>query len=309
MKKLLLAGGAITLAISLILPMPAAAQSESADFQQGLSDRTTWENWLKAVPSDRPDLRAGAEYWASHRGRADYASCYSFGDEKQKGCLLAQEYLNPTDARRKSNPAYRAGWNAYNPAETNASAPVSFTPPTPPQYAIPAYAPGQTTGSIRPPAPTGPAAPAPPPTVTQLSPTPAVTAPATAAAAGFVELGASGGTYTIPVVVNGHRAKFTLDSGAAVVQIPANRILQMINEGTMQASDFIRNDVFVDANGNRVSQPVYILRSLTVGGVTVNNVECVGGDDPHTFLLGQSFLSKLPSWSIDNKTGRFVIGG
>ena len=124
----------------------------------------------------------------------------------------------------------------------------------------------------------------------------------------YVQLGVSGGTYTIPVAVNGHRANFTLDSGAAAVQIPAGRILQMINEGTMQASDFIRNDVFVDANGNRVSQPLYMLRALTVGGVTVNNVECIGGDDPHTFLLGQSFLSKLPSWSIDNKTARFVIG-
>jgi hypothetical protein len=83
----------------------------------------------------------------------------------------------------------------------------------------------------------------------------------------------------------------------------------MINEGTMQASDFIRNDVFTDANGNRASEPVYMLRSLTVGGVTVHDVPCIGGDDPHTFLLGQTFLAKLPSWSIDNKTGRFVIGG
>jgi predicted aspartyl protease len=147
--------------------------------------------------------------------------------------------------------------------------------------------------------------------VVTTTPAPAATQPVnpvTTASAGFVQLGVSGGTYTVPVAVNGHPANFTLDSGAAAVQIPASRILQMINEGTMQASDFIRNDVFVDANGNRVSQPLYMLRALTVGGVTVNNVECIGGDDPHTFLLGQSFLSKLPSWSIDNKTARFVIG-
>jgi hypothetical protein len=48
--------------------------------------------------------------------------------------------------------------------------------------------------------------------------------------------------------------------------------------------------------------------SVVYGGVTVHDVECIVGDDPHTFPLGQSSLSKVPSWSIDNQTSRFVIG-
>jgi predicted aspartyl protease len=131
---------------------------------------------------------------------------------------------------------------------------------------------------------------------------------ATAAVANYVQLGVSGGTYTIPVAVNGHRANFTLDSGAALTHMPGWVIGQMIANGSISPTDYRRNTVLVDASGHETNTPVYILHSVTVGDVTIHDVECAVGIDPDTFLLGQSFLSKLPSWSIDNKTSRFVIG-
>ena len=42
------------------------------------------------------------------------------------------------------------------------------------------------------------------------------------------------------------------------------------------------------------------LHSLAIGGVTLTDVPAALSED-ETFLLGQSFLSKFKSWSIDNR--------
>jgi hypothetical protein len=68
-----------------------------------------------------------------------------------------------------------------------------------------------------------------------------------------------------------------------------------------------RKKIFTNADGVRTVEPVYILRSLTVGERTVFNVECniTDNGDP---LLGQSFLDRLGSRSIDNAWQTLVLG-
>ena len=98
---------------------------------------------------------------------------------------------------------------------------------------------------------------------------------------------------------------FVLDSGASSVQIPRATAGQLALEGALIPTG--RQATFIDANGGKTLEPIYILRSLTVGERTVTNVICnvTEAGEP---LLGQSFLSKLNSWSIDNARQMLVLG-
>jgi hypothetical protein len=79
-----------------------------------LRDRTAWEQYFAGAAGD---FRDGAEYWSSQRSTPHPGSCHSPTGEHSgdwtTGCLGAKRLLTPTDARRKSEPEYRAGWNSY----------------------------------------------------------------------------------------------------------------------------------------------------------------------------------------------------
>ena len=70
---------------------------------------------------------------------------------------------------------------------------------------------------------------------------------------------------------------------------------------SIKDSDFIGDGVFVTADGTKHTSQRFVLREVTVGSHVIYdviaNVVPIDGDP----LLGQSFLSRLPSWSIDNK--------
>jgi hypothetical protein len=103
-----------------------ACSSTSAAFQQGQADRQSWETWFN---SQVGEYRSGAEYWASHRSLTNPGSCNSSppstGAEWGAGCTAAQQRLAPSDARRKTEPDYRRGWN--NPPAASLTVP----PPLP----------------------------------------------------------------------------------------------------------------------------------------------------------------------------------
>ena len=91
-----------------------SAPNQSAAFQQGLADRTGWENWFDQHSGSFAD---GAAFWAGHRSDANPPTCFgsngaNLGDWTL-GCQAAQRWLSPTDKRRLSEPDYRLGWNSY----------------------------------------------------------------------------------------------------------------------------------------------------------------------------------------------------
>jgi hypothetical protein len=95
-------------------PPPVAVIGDtSPTFQQGLADRTRYEQWLNGLTGD---AKLGASWWAEHRSRAtrDHYTCATANasPEFMTGCSGARTWLEPFDRHRLSDPVYRAGWNS-----------------------------------------------------------------------------------------------------------------------------------------------------------------------------------------------------
>lgn len=112
----------------------------------------------------------------------------------------------------------------------------------------------------------------------------------------------------LPVTINGtNTATFHLDTGASDVTIPKSLALRLVAQGTLTASDYLGKGNYQIADGSTHTFPNYRLRSVTVGGRTATNVRCSVGNDDHTLLLGQSFLKKFSSYTIDNTRNVLVL--
>ena len=117
-----------------------------------------------------------------------------------------------------------------------------------------------------------------------------------------------GGTITVPAEVNGRvTLRFVVDSGAADVNIPSDVVAGLVASGALSRSDFLGRRDYVLADGSRVSAETFRIRSLRIGGRVVEDVTATVGSLSSPFLLGQSFLRRLKSWSIDNANDTLVL--
>ena len=116
-----------------------------------------------------------------------------------------------------------------------------------------------------------------------------------------VHLQKQGGVLLAPVLINGRISlDFIIDSGASDVSLPADVVLTLMRTGTLTAADFTGAKTYVLANGSQIPSQTLRIRSLKVGDVVLNNVLGSVAPPDGSLLLGQSFLSRLKSWSIDN---------
>lgn len=123
-----------------------------------------------------------------------------------------------------------------------------------------------------------------------------------------VQLVKEGGIYTVPVLINGVlMLHFIVDSGAADVTIPADVAMTLIRTGTIKEGDFIGSQKYQLADGSIIDSAQFTLRSLKVGDQIIENVRCSIGDTKGSLLLGQSFLEKFKSWSMDNASHELVL--
>lgn len=117
-----------------------------------------------------------------------------------------------------------------------------------------------------------------------------------------------GGTFTVPVEVNERvTLRFVVDSGASDVNIPSDVVAGMLASGALSRSDFLGRRDYVLADGSRISAETFRIRSLRIGGRVVEDVVATAGGLSSPFLLGQSFLRRLKSWSIDNANDTLVL--
>jgi aspartyl protease family protein len=123
-----------------------------------------------------------------------------------------------------------------------------------------------------------------------------------------VPLKPSGGTFIVPVTVNNTlQLAFTIDSGASDVTVPADVVLTLVRTGTISDTDFKGKRSYTLADGSSVQSRVFNIRSLTVGDRVLENVTGSVASVSGSLLLGQSFLRRFRSWSIDNQRMVLVL--
>jgi clan AA aspartic protease (TIGR02281 family) len=144
-----------------------------------------------------------------------------------------------------------------------------------------------------------------------LSPVPAAArAGAATRARETIPIEAHDGAYVVPVLVNGLLPlKFIVDSGSADVSIPAEVASTLRKLGTLSAADLLGSKTYLLADGSKVSSEIYRIESLKIGSLVMQNVTVRVSAENSSLLLGQSFLSRLKSWSVDNAKQLLVMNG
>src|ERR1700691_641151 len=129
-----------------------------------------------------------------------------------------------------------------------------------------------------------------------------------AAHAESISLVHENGTLQVPVVINGTTSlNFTIDSGATDVSIPANIFFSLTRAGTVSPQDFLDKRAYTLADGSTELSQRFRIPSLRVGNLELRDIIASVMPSTGSLLLGQSFLSRLKSWSIDNEEHVLLI--
>jgi clan AA aspartic protease (TIGR02281 family) len=116
-----------------------------------------------------------------------------------------------------------------------------------------------------------------------------------------VPLKQDGGIFVVPVEINGAiTLDFMVDSGASDVSVPADVFSTLVRTGTIKSTDLIGEGTYGLADGTETKSMTFFIRSLKVGNTVVQNVRASVASSKGPLLLGQSFLERFKSWSIDN---------
>lgn len=127
-------------------------------------------------------------------------------------------------------------------------------------------------------------------------------------AAEEIQLRSSGGTFSVPVRVNNSvMLDFIIDTGASNVVIPADVVSTLLRTGTLTERDFLDRTTYVMADGSKLPSIRFIAREIRIGNQAVRNVVASVSPAKGSPLLGQSFLSRLPSWAIDYRRNALVV--
>jgi hypothetical protein len=124
-----------------------------------------------------------------------------------------------------------------------------------------------------------------------------------------IQLERRGGAYVVPVRINeAITLPFILDTSSADVAIPADVFSTLLRTGTVKTRDFLGAGVYRLADGSETPSERFVLHELGVGRYVVRDVIANVVPEKGDPLLGQSFLSKLPEWEIDNARHVLFLG-
>jgi gag-polyprotein putative aspartyl protease len=100
---------------------------------------------------------------------------------------------------------------------------------------------------------------------------------------------------------------FIVDSGAADVALPTDVVLTLFRTGTIGESDFIGEAKYRLADGSIMKSPTFFLHEVKVGNHSFKHVLASVSPLETKPLLGQSFLSRLGLWSINNERHVLIL--
>jgi tetratricopeptide (TPR) repeat protein len=116
------------------------------------------------------------------------------------------------------------------------------------------------------------------------------------------------GVLYVPVVLDGEvEAHFVVDSGASHVVLSQDVVRDLVRRGKLTRGDYLGSGQAILADGSRISSEIFNLRSLKVGDRELHNITAVVSPGRGQLLLGQSFLRRFKSWSIDNRKRVLVL--
>ena len=116
------------------------------------------------------------------------------------------------------------------------------------------------------------------------------------------------GANLVPVLINDKISlNFTIDSGATDVSIPADVFSTLSRTGTVTKSDFLDRQLYELADGSKHWAQQFRIRSLRIGSLELRDVIASVAPSGATLLLGQSFLERIKTYTIDNKRHLLVI--
>ena len=115
-----------------------------------------------------------------------------------------------------------------------------------------------------------------------------------------IQMQRRGSAYVVPVRINRTiTLPFILDTGAEELVIPVDVALTLIRAGTLSREDFIGTGHYIMANGSEEIQDRVVIHEVQVGDHTATDVPAFVSSTASSPLLGESFLSKFGTVTID----------
>jgi clan AA aspartic protease (TIGR02281 family) len=123
-----------------------------------------------------------------------------------------------------------------------------------------------------------------------------------------IPLGESGGVYTVPVQVNRSvTLQFVVDPGAAIVVIPRSVLRELVANGSVTQTDVVGLSIAELADSSAYQAIQIRLRELRVGDKVVRDVLAAVSPGLTYSLLGQSFLKRFASITLDNQRRVLIL--
>jgi clan AA aspartic protease (TIGR02281 family) len=117
----------------------------------------------------------------------------------------------------------------------------------------------------------------------------------------------SGGLIAPVIINNTLKLNFVVDSGASDVSIPADVFSSLVRANTVAQADITGTRNYKNADGQVFQSKTFVIRSLKIGNIEAPRVQAKVSPSNAPPLLGQSFLKRFKSWSIDNSTQELIL--
>jgi clan AA aspartic protease (TIGR02281 family) len=123
-----------------------------------------------------------------------------------------------------------------------------------------------------------------------------------------IKLSRAGVNFTAPILLNGAvESQFYVDSGAADVLIPMDTFDALLKANTISQEDVSGIQNYRMANGSAMQSITFVIRTLKIGPLVLENVRGTVVDGSAPPLLGMSFLGRFRSWTLDNEREMLVL--